>query len=219
MRKLFLIMILILLFSTGCGNVENSDNPIDSDNENTIFYGLAGNNEIITKYLISGNQKVKIEVSFETGIKDFKINESSIDIEGYWITTLSIVDDVIVMTVAGNDIRDMHFYAYSLDGTKLVDVYNLDENGMYICEIKIENKKIFLYGTRIVPGPKMIFSDNPTEDILYDSEAWHLMDNNDIVSAIHEIEYLGNRKFTERKMKEIIQTVDIYNEYMKSPWS
>ena len=87
-----------------------------------------------------------------------------------------ILDDIIIVSASGTDIRSKYLCAFTADGVQILEeLRKLDKNlpGMVIDSYEIEGNKIVFNGTRLYNGPAVVMSDKDPESFRARDRAEH----------------------------------------------
>ena len=164
---------------------------------------------------------ISIEKSDDTDILDMdliniKINGKIVlENEMYYSNSFDILDDIVIFTTSGSDIRSTTLYAFDSNANEILNLRYLDDNypTMIIADMKaniynIEDNKIKLSGTRMTHGTSLVTEiTNTLEKSVYICENKEKYIN-EIIEGDYEIEYLGNKKFSDIKNIEYVKLYD-----------
>jgi hypothetical protein len=86
-----------------------------------------------------------------------KINDNKVDIPFAWFDQIFVMDDIIIITTGGTDVRSTPIYIVDFNGKTLFKTYYLNNKGMVIDRpISIDGNKIIMPGTRLTHGISLI---------------------------------------------------------------
>ena len=123
--------------------------------------------ESIVQYWDTGKEKVKFEMvaDEETGRTGLAINGNKVDIEYLlWFGQIIVIDDIVIITTGGTDVRSMRLYIFDFNGNTLFKTYYLNNKGMVIDSyIFIDDNKIIMPGTRLTHGINLVMKNRNTQ--------------------------------------------------------
>lgn len=217
MALAFLTLIVLCLF--GCTKdepVANLPNNSPAPSAEIISFDSFTSN---VQYLTYNGQKIKLESKSIDDNTQFFINDNEVEIGGesnaLWIDA-QMLDDVIVVSVTGTDIRTTRLFAFSQDGQRLLEIYAIDPTlpGMVIgysldeeVDIIVSGNTLILQGSRSSHGPTIVTQEG--ENIGLDLND-PTLSNDMVVNAQYEVKYQGNGVFGEIKKTQDIATVSDY---------
>ena len=126
----------------------------------------------VTQYYDTGKEKIKFETVADKKLDRYvlKINDNIADIYFAWFNQIIVLDDIIVITTGGTDIRSMRMYIFDFNGKTLFKTYYLNNKGMVIQNyIYIDGNKIIMPGTRVTHGLNLVTKNTSTEFSEYSS--------------------------------------------------
>ena len=157
-------------------------------------------NKGVIKYWDTGKEKIKFETASDEKIKWYvlKINDNKVDMENFlWFDQIIVMEDIIVITTGGTDIRSTPIYIFDFNGKKLFETYYLNNKGMVIQRpVSIEGNKIIMPGTRLTHGIDLVmkspdYESSEYEDYLYIDTVYNY-ENSIYQSELHIEVYLDS---------------------------
>ena len=213
MKKIvLLIFCFVLIVISACGN--NAANYTISEKLVAPFDRFNGN---VLNEINYGQEKLTLElvVGDEKNYDDqLKVNGKTIDLRFMEITEIQIIDNIIIFATHGSDDLSTTLYAFNMDGEKLLEISDIDNNGMRIYNnydvsgaFQIMNDKITIRGSRLYLGTDLKCGDSESIILTHDGVDWTAdVPEDEIIRANYEINYLGGGKFGEITKTETTMT-------------
>jgi hypothetical protein len=126
----------------------------------------------VIQYYDTGKEKIKFETVADEKLDRYvlKINDNIADIYFAWFNQIIVLDDIIIITTGGTDVRSMRMYICDFNGNMLFKTYYLNNKGMVIQNyIYIDGNKIIMPGTRTNHGINLVMKNTSTEFSEYSS--------------------------------------------------
>ena len=216
MKKLLSLILLTIIFT---GVVISCEKASTTYTISEKWYGYYEEVGLISE-IKYGQETVIMEIVPGVKLDDnqLKINDTTMDIFYLSIDSLQIIDNVIIFTTRGTG--GGHFntrlYAFDMDGKKLLEIYALDENGMYVLDTGNDDSfeihddgKIMIRGSRAGQGPSLRQGDGTDLELTDESNNWiSSIPGDEVVQANYEIMYLGGGKFGEITKIETTMTYE-----------
>lgn len=176
--------------------------------EALYIYSEEGFNEEINADI--GEKKVSIVCSDDSNFGcNLKVNEEVI-LNNAEVQFVYRIGNMIVILADENTSNSRYLYFINSDGTVNNVISNKSENALIfrlsssLNDIKIEDTKITFYMTSVHENKKIMVSDGSLIDVIDEANkvSQYNINDNTVVAAKYEIEYLGNGKFREMKTLE-----------------
>ena len=160
----------------------------------------------------------------------FEINGHAVDCIHVTFKQILVEDEYIIVITGGTDINTSVMHIFDYEGNTLFKTYYLSNTGMVITgSVTVDGSTIIIKGTRTTHGPCLMigkldygvseYADHLYEDTVYDygeaflpyDEVYLDMSNeeelkklnpNEKTSAVFEMEYLGDGRFSKLRMTD-----------------